>query len=118
MQTAVGDKKETLHFSSDDSGSRTDASGTQVVSADALDHLLEGVPVTYLKMDVEGMECPALLGAQKVIQAYRPKLAICTYHSNSDMISVPELILKLNPGYKLYFRHYSNALVETVCYAI
>lgn len=117
-QSAVSTRRETLHFSSEDSSSRTDASGTQIVSADSLDCLLEGVPVTYLKMDVEGMECPALQGAQKVIQTYRPKLAICTYHSNSDMIRVPELILELNPEYKLYFRHYSNALVETVCYAI
>lgn len=117
-RAAVSAKRETLHFYSEDSSSRTDASGTRVVSADSLDHLLEGVPVTYLKMDVEGMECPALRGARKVIQTYRPKLAICAYHSNSDMIRVPELILELNPEYKLYFRHYSNALVETVCYAI
>ena len=31
---------------------------------------------------------------------------------------VPKLILELDPTYKLYIRHYSNALVETVCYAL
>ena len=57
-------------------------------------------------------------GAEKIIRTYRPKLAICIYHSISDMVEVPKMILELNPDYKLYIRHYSDALVETVCYAI
>lgn len=118
VRSAVGDTKGEVRFSSEASSSKTDAAGIQVVPADTLDHLLEGVPVTYLKMDVEGMECPALRGAEHLLKTYRPKLAVCTYHSNSDMLRVPELILRINPDYKLYFRHYTTALVETVCYAL
>lgn len=117
-QVAVSDCSGKVHFASDDSSSKADCSADQVVSADTLDSMLENVPVTYLKMDVEGMECAALRGAKKIIQTYRPKLAICIYHSNRDMVEVPKLILELNPDYKLYIRHYSPALVETVCYAI
>lgn len=117
-QVAVSDRSGEIHFASDDSSSKADSSAEQVVSAVTLDSLLENVPVTYLKMDVEGMEHAALRGARKIIQTYRPKLAICIYHSNADMVEVPKLILELNPNYKLYIRHYSPALVETVCYAI
>lgn len=118
FQTAAGDKKGQIHFFSDDSGSKADASGGEVVPVDTLDHLLGEERVTYLKMDVEGMECAALRGAQELIRRNHPKLAVCTYHSNADMVRVPALILQIDPAYRLYFRHYSPALVETVCYAV
>ena len=106
-----------VHFAADTSGSKVAGEG-EPVRMDTLDHCLKGIPVTYLKMDVEGMECAALRGAENLIKTYHPKLAICTYHSDSDMIQVPKQILKICPDYKLYFRHYTNALVETVCYAV
>lgn len=115
---AVGENKGELSFLSDDSSSKSDEHGETVVEVNSLDVLLQGIPVSYLKMDVEGMECEALRGAKEIIRTYHPKLAICTYHSNADMIEVPKLILEIDPTYKLYFRHYTNALVETVCYAL
>lgn len=117
-QVAVSDMKGDIRFISDDSGSKADISGNTAVQTDTLDDMLDGTPVTYLKMDVEGMECAALRGAAKLIQTYHPKLAICTYHSNVDMIQIPKLIWEIDSSYHLYFRHYTNALVETVCYAI
>lgn len=117
-RTAVGDYTGETRFCSEDSSSKADESGEEIIPIHTLDSLIKDVPVTYLKMDVEGMECAALRGAKTLIQTFRPKLAICIYHSNADMIQVPKLILELDPTYKLYIRHYSNALVETVCYAI
>lgn len=117
-QVAVSDQKGELKFISDSSGSKADAAGDETVQTDTLDHLLSGTPVTYLKMDVEGMECAALRGATGIIRTCHPKLAICTYHSNADMVRIPKMILEMNPNYQLYFRHYTNALVETVCYAV
>ena len=117
-RAAVSDKTGEIRFVSDDSSSKADYAGGQSVSADTLDSLLKNVSISYLKMDVEGMECAALRGAKRMIQEFHPKLAVCTYHSNSDMIEVPKTILQLDASYKLYFRHYTNALVETVCYAV
>lgn len=117
-QAGVGDAVETVKFSFGGSSSKVDRSGEQTVQIETLDHVLGNVPVTYLKMDIEGMERPALRGARKLIQTYRPKLAICTYHSNADMVLIPRLIWEIDPSYKVYFRHYSHALVETICYAI
>lgn len=84
--SAVGDETGTLRFSSDDSSSRADGTGEEIISVNPLEQLLKNVPVTYLKMDVEGMECAALRGAKTLIQTFRPKLAICTYHSDADML--------------------------------
>lgn len=73
---------------------------------------------TYIKMDIEGAEKEALMGAKQMIREFKPKLAICVYHKPSDLWEIPLLIKKLNPDYKLYLRHYSRELCETVVYAV
>ena len=37
------------------------------------------VPVTFIKMDIEGAEVDALMGARDVITRDRPVLAVCVY---------------------------------------
>jgi FkbM family methyltransferase len=88
----------------------------KVRSIDGL-HLLE--KVTFIKMDIEGSELNALIGARETILRDKPKLAICIYHSNEDMLRLAEYVHELVPEYKLYVRHnkeypYAN---ETVLYA-
>ena len=75
--------------------------------------------VTFIKMDMEGLEIPAIIGAKNHIKNDNPKLAICTDHVVSDMWEIPLLIYEINPDYKLYFRHYNpNQNRQTVLYAI
>lgn len=75
--------------------------------------------VTFIKMDVEGFEIPAILGAKNHIREDAPKLAICTYHTISDMWEIPKLIDYIRPDYRFYLRHYmKNQNWETVLYAI
>lgn len=75
-------------------------------------------PPTLIKMDIEGAEIEALLGAKKTIKKYKPKLAISSYHRSTDLWKIPLLIKSMNKDYKIYFRHYSNELPDTICYAI
>jgi FkbM family methyltransferase len=88
----------------------------------ALDEIGNGsVPATFVKMDVEGAERRALLGARKTVETHRPKLAVCVYHKPEDLYVIPMLIHELNPKYKLYLRHHGRNwwfANETVCYAI
>ena len=76
--------------------------------------------VSFIKMDIEGAELPALKGAEKTILKYKPKLAICIYHNNFDMIQIAEYIHSLIPEYKLYIRQHSlyPSAAETVLYAL
>ena len=117
---AVWDKQEQLCFQqSGTAASRISSAGEQVVSADALDHVLADHAVTFLKMDIEGAELRALQGATQLIQAQQPVLAICLYHSPEDLALIPQFIVSICPNYRLYVRHYSKALFgEVVCYAI
>jgi len=91
------------------------------VSVVAIDELLKGERISFIKMDVEGEEMNALDGCVNTIIIQKPKLAISAYHKASDIFDVPMWINKICPEYKLYFRHHdprSNGLFETVCYAV
>lgn len=87
-----------------------------VVSID--DFLKDKEPATFIKMDIEGSEMQALLGARKTLGHYKPKLAISAYHKALDLSKIPLLIKDLNKDYKFYLRHYTNEIVDTVCYAL
>lgn len=73
---------------------------------------------TYIKMDIEGSEAEALNGAKETIKKYKPKLAISVYHKATDLWKLPLLINSLRSDYALYLRHYTDEIVDTVCYAI
>ena len=100
--------------------------GTQVVSASddlteeistvAIDDILtEGY--TFLKADIESYEYKMLLGAQRTIKKYKPRLAICIYHNATDFYSIPLLVKAFRPDYKLMIRHHSLRITETLLYA-
>lgn len=114
---AVGGENAQIRFMSETTNSKAADTGLSV-QMDTLDDIMKGVPVSFIKMDVEGAECGALKGSSGLIKTYKPKLAICAYHSDRDMLEVPLTVLSIRPDYKLYMRHYTNAAVETVCYAI
>jgi len=88
------------------------------IDAISLDDFLKGKEVTFIKTDIEGAELNALIGAEKTIRKYKPKLAICIYHKKQDIIDIPLYINSLNPEYKFYIRHYSDGPYDTVLYAI
>jgi len=85
----------------------------------ALDEALKDLAPTFIKMDIEGSELAALRGARQTILMHCPRLAICIYHSTSELLQIPLFILENFPDYKLHIRHHSpGTLWETVCYAI
>lgn len=70
--------------------------------------------VSFIKMDIEGAEYDALLGAAGIIEKYRPKLAVCTYHGYDDIWELPYLINGIAPdGYSFYLRHNGGNLPPT-----
>jgi hypothetical protein len=74
--------------------------------------------VDVIKMDIEGAETAALEGASEVIDRCRPKLAICLYHTPSDLWTIPNQVRRQYPFYRLFLGHHSLHLEETVMYAI
>jgi hypothetical protein len=61
-----------------------------------------GVDNLFIKMDIEGEELNALLGAQKLLKnAKNASLAICTYHTDNDAETISNLLTSL--GYQCEF---------------
>lgn len=75
-------------------------------------------PITYMKMDIEGSELRALHGAEGQIRKNRPKLAVCVYHKNEDILEIWNYLRELVPEYRFYLRHHTVTGGETVLYAV
>lgn len=119
IENAVWSSNTELHFKESNNGmSSIDSSGEICVQTVALDNVIEDREDLYIKMDIEGAELEALQGAERLIRNCKPKLAICIYHKNEDVIRIPELLLEYNADYTFYIRHYSLTKNETVLYAI
>ena len=84
-------------------GSAAAANGipAPVVTVDAL---LSGKRADLIKLDVEGEEANALLGAARTIEKYKPKLIVSCYHRSEDLFALPELVFSLRRDYRMYFR--------------
>ena len=73
---------------------------------------------TFIKMDIEGSEFEALRGAERIIKANKPTLAICAYHKPEDVFMLTKLIHEYNPEYRVSLRQPCTGLTETTIYAV
>ncbi|UWV47076.1 FkbM family methyltransferase [Acetivibrio thermocellus] len=99
------------------SACKIDSAGNDMIQCVAIDDVLKNIRPTFIKMDIEGAELNALKGCKNTIVKYRPQLAICVYHSLSDIWNIPLLIHSYYSGYKFYLRSYNFMGLETVLYA-
>ena len=72
--------------------------------------------VDFIKMDIEGAEVPALIGATKTIKMFKPKLAISVYHKWDDLLVIPQLIHSIRDDYSYYLDCTTGFGGETVLY--
>lgn len=98
--------------------SRISESGSTLVQCDRLDNLLSGVKPSIIKMDIEGAEYDALQGASNLIHRYSPILAICLYHHQSDLWTIPAFIASRFTGYRLFLKAHTLDGADLVLYAI
>ena len=123
-QYGLSDKYEEVSFLADgsecarivDKGSFPEEKVQTIHTVD-LDTFLKDERVTFIKMDIEGAEYDALVGASNIIKEQKPRLAICLYHNCEHIVSIPLLLLSLRSDYKFKIRHYSMLPNETVLYA-
>lgn len=123
--TGLWNEKTTLYFAGEDQNfGRVEPDATESlaqyteIKVDTLDHLLEGVPVTFLKVDLTVACYEALQGARNLIKENKPKIAIAINANPSNMFSIPLYLKKLVPEYTFYLRQYNTAQDATVLYAM
>jgi len=117
-QKAVGAAAGSLAFEGGGTpGSRVSEAGTLTVECVTLDAALQDVAPTFIKMDIEGAEEDALLGAADTIRTHRPILAICIYHLQAHLYRLPTLIGGMCADYSLFVRRQGRD-GDLVCFAI
>jgi FkbM family methyltransferase len=118
---AVGHQSGMVSFASSGTmASRIVEGGEQSISVECrrLDDISWPVTPTYVKMDIEGAEPQALIGATDLLRRHQPILAVCTYHRTEHLWQIPNFIRSVAPEYNLFLRRYAEECWEGVCYAI
>ena len=115
----IADEENVVNFDqTNTSSSKFCEMGEDSVRIRTIDSIFLNKEVGMIKMDIEGYEEKAILGAAETIKRCHPILALSIYHKQSDIWKLPSLLLELNPDYKFYLRHYTVGVTDTVIYAI
>ncbi len=95
---------------------RAKIGGNNTTICYAVDEKIQGA--TLIKLDVEGAERRAILGAKNNISD-GSNVITALYHRNEDMFDIPLLLHELNPNLKFYIRHHLYIPAwETNLYAV
>lgn len=116
IKKGLFDEDGTISFMSQDGeGSLICEDGEEKIDICKID--TEAGEATFIKMDIEGAELKALMGAKETIVQNKPKLAISIYHKPEDILQIPMYLKALVPEYKFYLRQYTMSYLECVLYA-
>lgn len=91
---------------SDVHGRQSAIGGDKMTPSLSLPTLCEGVIPTYIKIDSEGCEYDILSNSGNILRESKPKLNVAAYHKCEDIFTLPILINRLNPQYKIHLRHH------------
>jgi FkbM family methyltransferase len=61
----------------------------------------KNIPVSYIKIDLEGFDYLALLGARELIVKNQPKIAIATYHKYEHAKQIETYLKSIVPTYNI-----------------
>jgi len=107
---ALGDKEGKISFSKMDtlgaSSGYIDNNGEkEIVNQVTLDTYVlanDIDKIDFIKADIEGMERNLLMGGEKTIKKFKPKMAICIYHRDDDPEVIETLLRDYVPEYNIY----------------
>jgi hypothetical protein len=112
-------KDELLRFESNqEMGSRLGSGGDIQIAAAKIDSVQNNFDPNLIKLDVEGSEADALIGAEMTIKRSRPNLCVSAYHKPSDIYELVALINGWALGYKFYLRLHEHNTFGLVLYCL
>ncbi|WP_025859611.1 FkbM family methyltransferase [Acetobacter papayae] len=92
--------------------------GGESIQCVAVDKVFHGIPVDYVKLDIEGAEAAALRGMSQTIRQNNARLAISVYHRPEDIWALPFQIRDILPDADIFLRQHEKNTFEVVAYAI
>ncbi|HYG34973.1 MAG TPA: FkbM family methyltransferase, partial [Clostridia bacterium] len=61
-----------------------------------------------IKIDAEGSDFDVLLGAERVIRAGSPQIAVTTYHKPNDAFEIVDWLKRIQPAYRMRLKGFSS----------
>ena len=103
IQVALGAEAGQGYLSESDISSGLRESNGIPVEISTIDSLFfdRGLPVTYIKADLEGHDYEMIKGARKTIQKHTPKIAITTYHRQDHARLIEAFLKEIEPSYEV-----------------
>ena len=116
LQIAMGGPAATVSASDVPTGAATGAAVARSIALDDLvaDRVIDRVD--FVKLDIEGAEPAALVGAVQVLEHFRPRLALAAYHDIDHLWQLPRFLTSLRLGYRFSLGHFTMHDEETVVY--
>ncbi len=100
MQLSIAAKNSGMNSMVERTGDRT-----VEVAVTTIDRLVESLRlerVDFIKMDIEGAEREALIGAQSTLKRFRPRLMLDAYHRPDDMAVIPAILRRAHSSYHVH----------------
>ena len=76
------------------------------------------IPVTFMKLHLEGEELNVLRGAEKTLREQRPIVTTTVYHNRTGLFELAAWLMQTLHNYQFYFRLHSGCGTGAVIYAI
>jgi FkbM family methyltransferase len=116
---ATHSSRQTLRFSASGNASSTcTADGDLEVQGERLDAIFATESPTFIKLDIEGGEIEALLGAKELLQKFRPIVAVSIYHVQDHLWEIPTLLNSVLTDYNFHTIAHDREGWDLVMYAI
>lgn len=117
IAACLGESEGTVQFSGEGTAAKIVDTGGQTVLIKTIDSFYSQRK-TLVKLDIEGAEMSALRGAPRSLADANYGFAISAYHLADDLLNIIEILRDSCKSRKLYFRHYSGGLCESVLFAL
>ena len=84
----------------------------------SLDSVVDDLPVTFIKLNIEGAEEAAIRGARRTIRKFHPKMAVSVYHRPGDLLVLYRVLTEIADGYRYSLRLHDLGIVQLILYAL
>ena len=116
---ALGDAVSKIQVESSGESSSRVGFGETTISCRMIDEFAGlGRSPTFIKLDIEGYELPALRGACRTISEQKPVLAISAYHKQDDLWELPLQIYEMQHEYDFRLVPHVSDGWDLVLYAL
>ena len=102
IKMGINSKTDNLYMNGEREGSKISTSGENLIRMTSIDRFVKNNNICpgLIKMDIEGMEYDAVIGATSSIVKYRPVMLISIYHTGKDFFEIKPYVEKIsNDGY-------------------